>query len=106
MPCETILNRHPALARTALAGVPAAEPGYREPVIFLEPKPEKVPHTETERNALVDSVRAMAAASPVTERIKHFLILTPLPVDVRHNAKINREKLSEIAAKRLGVQNR
>ncbi len=106
VPCETILNRHPDLARTALAGVPAAEAGCRVPVIFLEPKPEKYPRTETEKKALLDSVRAMAAASPVTERIEHFLILAPLPVDVRHNAKINREKLSEIAAKRLGVQSR
>ena len=106
VPCETILNRHPDLARTALAGIPSAEPGYREPVIFLEPKPEKFPRTAAEKEALVDSVRAMAAASPVTERIKRFLILAQFPVDVRHNAKINREKLSAMAAKMLGAQDR
>lgn len=106
VPCETILNRHPDLARTALAGIPAADPGRREPVIFLEPKPEKFPRTAAEKQALLDSVRAMAAASPVTERIRHFLILAQFPVDVRHNAKINREKLSDMAAEILGVQSR
>lgn len=104
VPCEAILNQHPDLARTALAGIPSAVPGYREPVIFLEPKPEKFPRTESEKRALIDSVRTMAAASPVTQRIGNFLIMAQFPVDVRHNAKINREKLSEIAAKTLAAR--
>ncbi|MGI5832297.1 MAG: fatty acid CoA ligase family protein [Thermoguttaceae bacterium] len=96
VPCEAILNQHPDVARTALAGIPA-EDGLRKPVIFIEPKKESFPKNKAEKEALIGSVRALAATSPITEKIEHFLICSPFPVDVRHNAKINREKLSETA---------
>lgn len=98
VPCEAILNQHSDVARTALAGVPVpGNPKYREPVVFIEPKPEKFPKTEAEQTALIESVKRLAASSPVTKSIRRFLILETFPVDVRHNAKINREKLSEMA---------
>ena len=47
-------------------------------------------------------VRELAGANPLTADIDTFLILPSFPVDIRHNAKIFREKLALWAAKRLG----
>jgi hypothetical protein len=78
VPCEAILNQHPDVARTALAGIPA-EDGLRKPVIFIEPKKESFPKNKAEKEALIGSVRALAATSPITEKIEHFLICSPFP---------------------------
>ena len=43
----------------------------------------------------------MAAANPVTARVKRILFHPGFPVDVRHNAKINRETLAVWAQARL-----
>jgi hypothetical protein len=43
----------------------------------------------------------MAAANPVTVRVKRVLFHPGFPVDVRHNAKINRETLAVWAQARL-----
>ena len=104
IPCEAILNSHPDVARTALAGFRSPGQDGRLPVIFVEPKKGKFPKTGEEKQALFESLRALAAQSPVTEGIRHFLLCPQFPVDVRHNAKINREKLSETAEMLLGKQ--
>jgi hypothetical protein len=44
---------------------------------------------------------AFAQSHPQTQSIIHFLTHPSLPVDVRHNAKIDRERLATWAAKRL-----
>ena len=102
IPCEAILNSHPDVARTALAGFRSPGQDGRLPVIFVEPKKGKFPKTGEEKQALFERLRALAAQSPVTEGIRHFLLCPQFPVDVRHNAKINREKLSETAEMLLG----
>ena len=48
---------------------------------------------------LIAEVRALGAANALTERIEHFLLHPALPVDIRHNAKIFREKLAVWAEK-------
>ncbi len=55
------------------------------------------------RKALLDDIRRLGAANPLTEEIGDFLLHTAFPVDIRHNAKIFREKLALWAAKRLKV---
>ncbi|MBP5231892.1 MAG: peptide synthase, partial [Planctomycetes bacterium] len=62
---------------------------------------------ETERPlddaARVALTRALAAAeaSPFTRGIARFLFHPSFPVDIRHNAKINREELAVWAAERF-----
>jgi hypothetical protein len=51
---------------------------------------------------LLAEVRELAAASPLTESIRIFLIHPDFPVDIRHNAKIFREQLSDWARKQTG----
>jgi acyl-CoA synthetase (AMP-forming)/AMP-acid ligase II len=83
---EGILNDVPGVARTALVGVDGA------PVLCVE----------LARGALWSVVEAMlrarAAEHPLTRAIGRFLAHPGFPVDVRHNAKIDRLRLGSWAA--------
>lgn len=92
IPVEAILNTHPDIRRTALVGV-GARP-EQTPVVVYEPEqpaPDNLPR----------QLRQLAADHRATRGIDHFLPHGPLPVDVRHNSKINRERLAEWAATQL-----
>ncbi len=97
--CEAIFNQHPHVFRSALVGVGPA--GGQRPVIVLEPESEWMPHSSQDRRALTGHMRQLAKANPLTEHIRDFLIKSPFPVDIRHNAKIFREKLARWAAGRV-----
>jgi len=98
--CEPIFNEHPRVYRTALVGIPAALPGQpsidrpQRPVIVVEPEAGRMPRTDAERAAFVAELRAIARGNPLTESIETFLFHESLPVDTRHNVKINREQLA------------
>jgi hypothetical protein len=49
----------------------------------------------------VYELQQLAQSQPDTRQIEHILVHPGLPVDVRHNAKINREALAAWAASRL-----
>lgn len=96
IPCEAIFNNHPLVRRSALVGV--GRPGHQRPVIVIEPQSRlKAPAW----NALVEELSALAKANPRTLAISTFLRCRSFPVDVRHNAKINREKLAAWAGGEL-----
>ena len=57
-----------------------------------------------DRNDLINGVKALSASSDVTRKISHFLVHHSFPVDIRHNAKIFREKLAVWAQKKLSPQ--
>ncbi len=97
--CEAIFNQHPVVYRPALVGV--GPPGRQRPAIVVEPWPERRPRGERARKKLVAELAALAAANPLTESIRHFLIHPAMPVDVRHGVKIFRERLAEWAARKL-----
>ncbi len=98
-PCEAIFETHPAVYRAALVGVgPAA--GQR-PVIIVECWPERRPRSRTDRQRLLAELAELARQHPLTESIADFLIHPAMPVDIRHNAKIFREKLAPWAARSL-----
>ncbi len=91
IPCEAIINEHPFVARSALVGIAdPLNPGKQQPVFIVEPIKKKKITSEK----LLAEVRGLAAASPLTASVRHFLIHSDFPVDIRHNAKIFREKLS------------
>jgi acyl-CoA synthetase (AMP-forming)/AMP-acid ligase II len=95
--CEAIFNAHPKVKRTALVGV--GDPGSQTPVLIIEPFREHTPFSQEERDALVNELLKLGAAESFTSRISRFLFITEFPVDIRHNAKISREKLALWAAK-------
>ncbi|MGQ4581978.1 fatty acid CoA ligase family protein [Lysobacter sp. F60174L2] len=94
---EPVFNVHPQVRRTALVGV--GERGMQIPVLCVE-LAEGVATREWPR--IESELRAIAGQHPRTAGIVRFLRHKRFPVDIRHNAKIGREKLAAWAAKQLG----
>ena len=99
VPCEAIINCHEDVYRSALVGV--GEIGRQRPVLIVEPHAEKLPSDASSRERFLAGIREKAAASVLTADIDTFLIHPSFPVDIRHNAKIFREKLAVWAAEQL-----
>lgn len=92
--CEAIFNEHPQVRRSALIGL--GDCTQKVPVIVVEPCAPVA-----DQKTLFGELRVLAQANPLTSGIEHFLIHRSFPVDIRHNAKIFREKLASWAAKRV-----
>ncbi|WDJ06411.1 olefin beta-lactone synthetase [Xanthomonas campestris] len=86
---EPIFNVHPQVRRTALVGV--GTPGQQQPVLCVELQPGVAASAFAE---VETALRALGAAHPHTAGIARFLRHSGFPVDIRHNAKIGREKLA------------
>jgi acyl-CoA synthetase (AMP-forming)/AMP-acid ligase II len=99
IPCEAIINGHERIYRSALVG--AGRPPRQRPVIVAEPWPEHRTTSAQDEAALIAELRALAKSHPNTEAIEDVLLHDSLPVDIRHNAKIFREKLAVWAEERL-----
>jgi acyl-CoA synthetase (AMP-forming)/AMP-acid ligase II len=97
--CEAIFNHHPAVARTALVGV--GEMGCQRPVLIVEPKETRTLADKAAQAKLVRELLALGVEHPITQNIHDVLFHADFPVDVRHNAKIQREKLALWAEKQL-----
>jgi Acyl-CoA synthetases (AMP-forming)/AMP-acid ligases II len=102
IPCEAIFNQHPRVYRSALVGV--GPPGEQRPVIIAEPWPDQRPKSRADERQLLAELASIAGRHQHTTAIRDFLLLDALPVDIRHNAKIFREKLAVWAARKLGVR--
>ena len=85
--CEAIFNNHPLVYRSALVGIGSR--GSQRPVLIVEPL-EKI---EDEKRLFSDLLN-LAKEHAHTAEIDTFLIHYSFPVDIRHNAKIFREKLA------------
>ncbi len=98
---EPVLAAHPAVRRAALVGI--GPRGAQRPVVCIEPA-RGTTFTLRERRKprqLFTELRELAARHPHTRTISTFLLHPSLPVDIRHNAKIQREQLAAWAAKKL-----
>ena len=99
IPCEAIINEHQDVFRSALVGVAQQNGGIR-PVLIVEARQDFTGDCDQ----LLREVAELAAASELTRQIDTFLIHPGFPVDIRHNAKIFREKLAVWAKERVGRQ--
>lgn len=97
IPCEAIINEHPHVYRSALVGIDTSD-GFEEPAIIVE----REPGAELGHKELLAEIKQLAAAHPLTQAVKYFLIHSSFPVDIRHNAKIFREKLKIWAQDKIG----
>jgi len=96
--CEAIFNTHQDVYRSALVGVGAV--GQQTPVIIVElSDPNNV--SGNRKRSIVEELKLLATKHWQTDKIEHVLIHPALPVDIRHNSKIFREKLRPWAAKQL-----
>ena len=95
IPCESIFNQHPAVFRSALVGV------GKKPVIIIEPHDKKLLKDKKEKLKLTQELLVLARCHPHTQEIQDILFHPSFPVDIRHNAKIAREKLALWAREQL-----
>jgi len=94
VPCEGVFNAHPKVYRSALVG--AKRLSEIEPVLVVE-----LEAGARESDGLRQELLELGAAKPHTKRIRTLLFHENLPVDIRHNSKIFREKLAVWATERL-----
>jgi acyl-CoA synthetase (AMP-forming)/AMP-acid ligase II len=108
IPCEAVFNTHPAVRRSALVGVEttrggqttsegaSTQRGHAEPVLCVE----RQPGATIDKGELTKELLQIARAHEHTLQIRTVLYHPSFPVDVRHNAKIFREKLAVWARNR------
>jgi len=97
--CEAIFNQHPRIYRSALVGV-GGKPQQR-PVIIVEPEQGDFPQSQTARKQLTEELLELGQANALTQSIETVLFHKSLPVDIRHNVKIFREKLAPWAERQV-----
>lgn len=93
---EPVFNTHPEVKRTALVGV--GKPGEQTPVLCVELHEDASSHKQEKIQRELEKI---GNAFVHTGNIHRFLFHPGFPVDIRHNAKIGREKLAMWATKNL-----
>lgn len=96
IPCEAIFNTHPQVFRSALVGIGA--PGHKQPLICIELESGVA---KGEQPRIRKELLEIGEKFAITAGIREFLFHPAFPVDIRHNAKIFREKLALWAEKEL-----
>ena len=101
VPCEAIFNEHAKIFRSALVGT--GNKLHQQPVLIAEPEAGCWPASPAEEKTLREELFALGQANALTDRIEidRILFHRSLPVDIRHNVKIFREKLAPWAAEQL-----
>lgn len=99
VPCEAVFETHPRVRRAALVGV--TEGKDISPVVCVELVGAS---RRGERDRITSELAEIGARQPHTREIRRFLFHPGFPVDVRHNAKIDRARLARWAARRLRVR--
>jgi acyl-CoA synthetase (AMP-forming)/AMP-acid ligase II len=100
--CEPIFDAHPRVRRSGLVGVESF--GVVTPVICVELVDGATRGDDL--HALREELLRLAADHPTTSAIRHVLFHSRLPVDPRHNSKIERPALARWAATRLPRESR
>ncbi len=93
---EAIFNTHPEVFRTAVVGL--GEAGCQQPVLCVE---LLVKASRQRRERIRTDLLQIARNHAATTAIQQLIFHKSFPVDIRHNAKIGREKLARWAEKQL-----
>ena len=99
IPCEAIFNNHPEVFRSALVGI--GKKPNQVPVICIEPEHE----VKRDKEKLEKELLEIAGKHELTKEIKTILFHKSFPVDIRHNSKIFREKLTIWAENQIKRRN-
>jgi olefin beta-lactone synthetase len=93
--CEGVFNQHPRVHRTALVGMGAAP--QQRPALCVEVENRgTVDHSQIRHELL-----ALGATCTSTRNVETILFHHRFPVDIRHNAKIFRERLAVWASRQV-----
>jgi acyl-CoA synthetase (AMP-forming)/AMP-acid ligase II len=96
VPCEGVFNRNPRVYRTALVGVRRND--ATEPVLCVE---LEAGAGSVSKETIRAELRELGSQNECTRQIQTILFHPAFPVDVRHNAKIFRDKLAVWASRQL-----
>ncbi len=96
LPCEAVFNQHEAVFRSALVGIGPSP--NQLPVLIVELADKNIQH-----DTLMAELKEIAVSFPHTKSIKYFLVHQEFPTDIRHNAKIFREKLAMWAEEKIKI---
>jgi acyl-CoA synthetase (AMP-forming)/AMP-acid ligase II len=96
IPVEGVFNNHPQVFRTALVGV--GKPDKQLPALCVELEEGVSPE---EQGRIRRELIALGSRYPHTKGVLKILFHPAFPVDIRHNAKIFREKLAAWAAEQI-----
>lgn len=97
--CEAIFNEHEKIYRSAIVGL--GDKPNQKAVLIAEPEVGEFPEDEAAQQRLVEELKELGQANPLTQKITTVLLHPALPVDTRHNVKINREALAIWASDQL-----
>lgn len=99
IPVEGAFNTHPDVFRSALVGVVGinGNKGGKRPVLCVELEAKK---NKDEQERIRLELLELGGRFPHTKGIREILFHPAFPVDIRHNAKIFREKLALWAARK------
>ena len=89
---ERVFDVHPDVRRTALVG--NGPVGQQIPILCIE----AVDDSAHRQAALIEELKALGSMVAGADRIEDFCFPGPFPVDIRHNAKIDRSELAHRAA--------
>ena len=96
IPLESQMNTHPYVAQSALIGY--GERGEQIAAIAYDPNIEEYLRQHDgvlNIDQLSEIVEAFATDTFAPQQLTGAWMYSPLPTDIRHNSKINREKLAE-----------
>ena len=96
IPVEGVFNTHPDVFRTALVGI--GNKGAQRPVLCVE---LEAGMGRGEQERIRRELLELGSGHPHTREIREILFHPAFPVDIRHNAKIFREKLAVWAERKL-----
>jgi acyl-CoA synthetase (AMP-forming)/AMP-acid ligase II len=100
--CEAIFNHHPDVFRSALVGIGNTD--MQRPILIIECHEQLYPLSLLVQQRITMELLALGAEFTHTRPIKDILFYTgSFPTDVRHNVKIQREKLAIWAAEQLHI---
>ena len=96
IPVEGVFNTHPEVFRTALVGI--GRKGSQRPVLCVELEKKC---GKGRQDQIRGELLQLGSRYPHTQPVKEILFHPAFPVDIRHNAKIFREKLAVWAEGKL-----
>lgn len=92
--CEAIFNQHPSIKRSALIKkTVASQQEYFEPQIVLELLDGSIPTGDLKKE-ITQELNNLGQRFAHTQTINKFYFIKSMPVDIRHNIKIDRNALS------------
>jgi len=94
IPCEAIYNNHKSVKRSALVRLEDSK--KTKAAIIVEPKEGQ---SSINKEGIIEDLKKMGSEHPHTSNIEDFFFSDSFPVDIRHNIKIDRKKLGEMASK-------